>query len=164
VRVNRQLQPVALADLEKLRAFPMLVMSGGGAFTLPQAESKNLRAFLTHGGFLLASAHCENPQWVASFRAAIAASLPEGKWVRLDMKHKLFHSLFDIDTLRTKQATDQNLLPDALMFDGRIVCVFSPLGLNDSDSLPASCCCCGANELRDARKINANVLMYAILH
>src|SRR6188768_2775942 len=32
VRVNRQLQPVALADLEKLRAFPMLVMSGSGAF------------------------------------------------------------------------------------------------------------------------------------
>ena len=164
IRVCRQLQPVSLAELDKLREYPMIVMSGSWRFTLPEPEVKNLREFLTKGGFLLASAHCESDTWLASFRAAMKTVFPDGKWVRLKTKHKIFQSLFKIDELRARQATDHDLSLEALMIDDRIACVLSPMGLSDTDSLPSNCCCCGANELRDAKKINANILTYVVLH
>lgn len=164
IRVTRQLQPVSLAEPDKLRGYPMVVMSGSWRFTLPEEEQKNLKNFLTRGGFLLASAHCENEGWLASFKDAMAKTFPDAKWVRLKIKHPIYQSLFKIEELRAKQVTDHDLSLQAMMIGDRIACVLSPMGLNDTDSLPSNCCCCGANEMRDAKKINANILVYAVMH
>jgi hypothetical protein len=48
--------------------------------------------------------------------------------------------------------------------NGRLVLVFSPSGLNDTDQAEEGCCCCGGEELIDAHMINANILVYVLTH
>jgi hypothetical protein len=54
----------------------------------------------------------------------------------------------------------------ALEIDGRVVLIHSPDGLNDTDAedIDPSCCCCGGNEVHEARRINANLLGYALVY
>ena len=42
--------------------------------------------------------------------------------------------------------------------------VFTSDGLNDTGNAGANCCCCGANEIRNAKQVNVNLLAYALTH
>ena len=55
--------------------------------------------------------------------------------------------------------------PDpALEIDGKIVLIFSKDGLNDTGKVGGNCCCCGGNEIKNARQINVNLLAYTLTH
>lgn len=161
IRTNRRFCPVKL-DGEELYQYPFAVMTGEGTFRLTAPQRRNLRSYVTRGGFLVASAGCSSSSWNASFRAEIHKIFPDLKLKRLPMSHPIFRTVYDIKTLKTKRTRSAYL--EALEVDGKVVLVYSPEGLNDTSNAGPGCCCCGGNEILNALKVNANLLAYALTH
>lgn len=159
LHVDRKLHDVG-AGSESLFEYPMVVMSGKGALSLTDAQASNLRAYLQRGGFVLAGPRCADKPWDEGFRRLVAQLLPDAKLEPLAPDHALMRTLFRIDRVETAWPTPQPLW--GLAIDGRLGVVYSPAGLNDSADLGAECCCCGTNEVTNARQINANALVYAV--
>ena len=76
ISTSRRFHAVKLAS-DELFEFPLVIMTGEGAFELPDAERQNLRKFVEGGGLLLASASCSSPDWDRSFRAEMAKVFPD---------------------------------------------------------------------------------------
>jgi hypothetical protein len=160
VRTNRRFFPVKLEAAE-LYQYPFAIMTGDGNFTLTQAQRDNLRQYLLRGGFLVASPSCSSQPFNASFRSEIARAFPDIKLQTLALDHPIFHTVHDINQL---QATHGGPAPhiEALEIDGRIALIYSPDGLNDTPNAGPGCCCCGGNEIVNAKLINVNLLAYAL--
>ena len=158
VNTSRKFKPVKLGEKEVFR-FPFAVMTGEGAFTLTDPERKNLKLYLEKGGFLLASAGCSSKEWGESFTREMKAIFPERKLEDVPLTHSIFRTIFDIPRLDTK-AEDAKLF--GLTIGGKIVVIYSPDGLNDTATMHG-CCCCGGNEIKNSQKVNANILVYALL-
>jgi hypothetical protein len=159
VRVARKFEEVKLHDV-KLFEHPMVVMSGTGEYALSEQEVNYLRQYLLHGGFLLASSKCQDAAWDGAFRKAMEQVLPDAKLEVVPVDHALMKVMFDIKAVETVRKYDKPLW--GLTVEGRMVVLYSPVGLNDSAQLGLDCCCCGGNEIRNARWINANALVYAM--
>ncbi|MCX5658270.1 MAG: DUF4159 domain-containing protein [Planctomycetota bacterium] len=165
--VDRKLTEVDLASKDVFN-FPMVIMTGDDTFAWSDAQAANAKAFLDRGGFILGSAACNSPEWATSFKAAMAKAAPgeEGKglaWKTLAIDHPIFHTLHKIEKLRTKQASVEPVI-EVLERGGRIIALFSPVGLNDAGATGGRCCCCGRDEMQDADQINANILAYVLTH
>ena len=158
INTSRKFKAVKLGEREVFR-FPFAVMTGEGAFTLTDNERKNLKLYLEKGGFLLASAGCSSKEWGDSFTREMKAIFPERKLEDVPLTHSIFRTLFDIPRLDTK-AEDAKLF--GLTIAGKIVVIYSPDGLNDTATMHG-CCCCGGNEIKNSQKVNANILVYALL-
>src|SRR5689334_3194419 len=78
---------VRLDDAKKLADYPFAIMTGEGGFTLTEKERINLRYFLTHGGFLLASAGCSSPEWIRSFRREFGIVFPGVQLKKVSFDH-----------------------------------------------------------------------------
>lgn len=163
IRTHKDFKPVR-ADSMALFESPFTIMSGEGSFVLNEAERSNLRAYLNNGGFIVASAGCSSRQWNSSFRTEINRIFPDRELVRLEPRHPVFHTVYDIYTSRYRSGAER--FPDlyALKIDGRIALLYSPDGLNDTANAGGDCCCCGGNEVKAARQINVNLLAYALTH
>ena len=158
INTSRKFKAVKLGEREVFR-FPFAVMTGEGAFTLTDDERKNLKLYLEKGGFLLASAGCSSKEWGDSFTREMQAIFPERKLEEVPLTHSIFRTIFDIPRLDTK-AEDAKLF--GLSIGGKIVVIYSPDGLNDTTTMHG-CCCCGGNEIKNSQKVNANILVYALL-
>jgi Domain of unknown function (DUF4159) len=158
INTSRKFKPVKLGDKEVFR-FPFAVMTGEGAFALTADERKNLKLYLEKGGFLLASAGCSSKEWSDSFKHELESTFPDRKLEEIPPTHPIFRTVFDIPRLDTK-AEDAKLF--GLTIGGKIVLLYSPDGLNDTGTMHG-CCCCGGNEIRNSQKMNANILVYALL-
>jgi hypothetical protein len=158
INTSRKFKAVKLGEREAFK-FPFAVMTGEGAFTLTDEERKNLKLYLEKGGFLLASAGCSSKEWGESFSREIAAIFPERKLEEVAMSHPIFRTLFVVPRLDTKHE-DTKLY--GLTIGGKIVLMYSPDGLNDTGTMHG-CCCCGGNEIKNSQKVNANILVYALL-
>lgn len=154
----RKFKPVKLAEKEVFK-FPFAVMTGEGAFSLTDDERRNLKGYLEKGGFLLASAGCSSKEWSDSFKREMDAVFPERKLAEVSMDHPIFRTVYDVKRLDTK-GVDAKLF--GVSVGGKIVVIFTPDGLNDTGTMHG-CCCCGGNEIRNAQKVNANILGYALL-
>jgi hypothetical protein len=158
---DKKLVPTELGSVE-LFEFPFAIMTGEGAFTLQPGQKDNLRQYLIAGGFIVASAGCSDQAWIRSFRSEIKSTFPELQLQRLDMSHPAFHTVYDISRLDCKRGQDAYL--EGLEIDGKIVLIFSKDGLNDTGKVGGNCCCCGGNEIKNARQINVNLLAYTLTH
>lgn len=160
IKVDRRFATVDMAS-EDMFNFPFVIFSGEGAFKLTDKEKANLKAYLNRGGFVLASAGCSSGPWAASFEAVMKELFPSEAMAKLDLKHAVFHTIFDIDRLVAKKASEEPAI-FALQRRDRALLVYSPTGLNDTGNAGGGCCCCGGNELQNAHLINANVLAYVL--
>lgn len=158
VNTARKFKPVKLGEKEAFR-FPFAVMTGEGAFTLTDEERANLKLYLEKGGFLLASAGCSSKDWGDSFVREMRQIFPDKSLEKVGTDHPIFRTVFEIQRLDTKEQ-DANLM--GLTMGGKVVVIYSPDGLNDTATMHG-CCCCGGNEIKNARKVNANILVYALL-
>lgn len=158
VNTARKFKAVKLSEKELFR-FPFAVMTGEGSFTLTEDERRNLKLYLEKGGFLLASAGCSSKDWSDSFEREMAQVFPNRKLADVAMDHSIFRTLYEIKRLDTKHE-DAKL--QGLTIGGKIVLIYSPDGLNDTATMHG-CCCCGGNEIKNAQKVNANILVYALL-
>ncbi len=158
INTARKFKPVKLADREIFQ-YPFAIMTGEGAYTLTEAERVNLRRYLERGGFLLASAGCSSQQWDESFRREVRIIFPTRKLEVIPMDHEIFHTIYQIKTLKTKGAPAKL---EGLTIGGKVVLIYSSDGLNDTMTMHG-CCCCGGNEINNSQQVNANILAYALL-
>ncbi len=161
ILTNQQLIPVKLESSE-LFEFPVAVMTGEGSYRLTESQQTNMRNYLENGGFIIASAGCSSPEWQNSFRRAIRDVFPEMSLQPIDQSHPVFHTVYEIDELKCKGSHRAHL--EGLEIDGKIVLIFSPDGLNDTGKVGGKCCCCGGNEIKNARQVNVNLLAYTLTH
>lgn len=160
ISTSGHLHAVKLAD-DQLFSFPLVIMTGEGAFTLPDKERDNLRRFVERGGMLLASAGCSSADWDRSFRREMAAVFPQATLEPLALDHTIFHTVYDIAELRAKHGQPKPL--EGIQFENRIGVLYSQDGLNDT-SHAWGCCCCGGNEITNSIDVNVNILAYALTH
>ena len=160
VRANRRFRSVKLGS-DELFQYPFSMMTGKGVFALTPTQRLNLRSYLEGGGFLVASAGCSSNSWDASFRSEMRKVFPNRKFKKLKMNHPIFKMVYSIDKL---QSYRRSVSLEAIEIEGRIVMIYSPEGLNDVSNSGPGCCCCGGSEIRNAIKVNANLLAYALTH
>jgi hypothetical protein len=165
VLTESKFSKVKLENARQLANYPFAIMTGEGAFTLTEKERINLRYYLTHGGFLVASAGCSDPEWIRSFRTEFARLFPGRTLQNIPLTHPVFRTVYKIASLETSH---QRHGPQAASLQGyginsKLVLIFSPDGLNDT-SHAENCCCCGGDEITNAEFVNVNLLAYALLH
>ena len=160
ISTSRRFHAVKLSSQE-LFEFPLVIMTGEGAFELPDAERQNLRKFVENGGLLLASAGCSSPDWDKSFRAEMAKVFPDHPMKALTMDHPIFHTVYDIKELTGLHQAPRPL--EAVSIGDRVGVIYSVDGLNDT-AHTTGCCCCGGNEITNCEQINVNILAYALLY
>jgi hypothetical protein len=160
ISTSRRFHAVKLGSNE-IYNFPMLIMTGEGAFELPDGERENLRRFIERGGFLLASAGCSSQDWDRSFRREMALIFAEHRLDPIGMDHAVFHMVYEIPALRVKHGEPKPL--EGISFEGRLGVLYSQDGLNDT-AHTTGCCCCGGNEIANSIEINVNILAYALTH
>ena len=157
----RRFRSVKLAA-EELFKYPFVVMTGEADFHFTARERENLERYLQNGGFLLASAGCSSEKWDRSFRREIKSIFGKTPLKAIPMDHAIFRSVETITKLELHHPAEPAKLY-GLEIKGKIVCVYSSHGLNDSEHAEG-CCCCGGNEIENALDVNVNVLVYALLH
>jgi len=160
ISTSGHLHAVKLAENE-LFSYPLVIMTGEGAFNLTDRERDNLRRFLERGGMLLASAGCSSADWDRSFRREMSAVFPQQPMQPLSMDHPIFHTVYDIGELRAKHGQPKPL--EGIRIENRIAVLYSQDGLNDT-SHAWGCCCCGGNEITNSIDVNVNILAYALTH
>jgi hypothetical protein len=165
VLTERKFSKARLDDAHQLAAYPFAIMTGEGGFALTERERMNLRYYVTHGGFLVVSAGCSDPEWIRSFRSEFARLFPGRSMQKIPLSHPVFRTVYQITSLETSHQRHGPLAASLEGFSvkGRLALVFSPDGLNDT-SHAENCCCCGGDEITNAEFINVNLLAYALLH
>lgn len=160
ISTSRRFHAVKLAS-DDLYDFPMVIMTGEGAFELPEAERESLRRYVKRGGFLLASAGCSSEEWNSSFRKEMAVIFPDNPLATIEMSHPIFHTVYDVTELQAKHGTPRPI--EGVSIGGRVGVIFSHDGLNDTKHTQG-CCCCGGNEITNAEAINVNILAYSLTY
>ncbi len=160
ISTSRRFRAVKLSSSE-IYNFPLLIMTGEGAFVLPDLERENLRRFVEAGGFLVASAGCSSPEWDSAFRREMAIIFPLHPLEALSLEHTVFHTVYDIESLQAKHGEPHAL--EGIRLQGRLGVLYSQDGLNDTEHT-TGCCCCGGNEITNCIQINVNILAYALTH
>lgn len=161
VRIHPKFDDVAVETAD-LFDHPMAIWFGEGEFSFTDPQAENLRAYLTGGGFILASSSCLDPKWNASFKKTLRRVLPDHQLQPLPMDHPIFETIYSIPAVRCSRTEDSRLY--GIYLDDRLVMVWCPVDLRDVASMEAACCCCGANYVRNAKQINANILAYVLTH
>ncbi len=161
-------RPVRLAEAE-LAATPIVYLSGHYAFALSAAETAALAAHLQRGGFLLAESCCGRADFDAAFRALVLAAFPQARFERLPADHPIFRGEpgFPLASVRYRPAApgaESAVAPPelwGLTLGGRLSAVYSPHGIGcglDGHACPN----CRGLERDDARKLAANVVLWAM--
>jgi hypothetical protein len=161
VRTDSKFRKVNLESNDIYR-YPFSIMTGEGAFNLTPKERIQLKYYVTHGGFLLASAGCSDPAWTSSFRKEMAQIFPGQTLQAVPENHPIYRIVYKIDSVKTTHAQHKTQL-QALTQNGNIIVIFSSDGLNDT-SHAENCCCCGGDEVDQAEYMNVNILAYALFH
>jgi Domain of unknown function (DUF4159) len=160
INTEKRMHAVHLAHEDELFAVPFVIMNGQKPFSLPSKERELLKSYLHNGGFLLASAGCSAEQWTASFRSEMTAIFGSDCLKPIPNDHAIFNTLFAIGDPALSHGGSAQF--EGIFFDGRLVCLFSKEGLNDT-AHTQGCCCCGGNEVKKAEEMVANVLVYALV-
>jgi hypothetical protein len=155
-----RMRAVRMGDAADLTSVPFAIMNGQDQFRFTPEERSNLTSWLSTGGFLLASAGCSSQQWSTSFVAEIEGMFGAGCLQPITLDHAIFHTLLPVNAVPLSHGGVATFR--GLTLDGRLVCLFSPEGLNDT-AHTQGCCCCGGNEVRPAEEIVANTLVYALV-
>ena len=84
-------------DDPELLKYPIAYLSEPGYWVPSDAEVAGLKRYLDKGGFLIVDDFMLN-EWY-NFEQQIKRVLPQARIETLDVKHPVFHSFFDIETL-----------------------------------------------------------------
>ena len=82
-------------DDPELCKYPIAFMWEPGFWNLNDREAAAFRAYLLKGGFAVFEDFDGAQQW-SHFEAQMRRVIPDGRWVKLDRTHPIFHTFFDI--------------------------------------------------------------------
>ena len=147
---------------------PVLYIWEPGFWTIKPSEAGNLRAYLLKGGFVIFDDFEGEAQW-DNMVEQVRQAVPELEWIRIDVRHPIFHSFYDIKSLDVPHPI-VNVIPDYFgLFedndpDGRMLALanynndiaeyweWSAEGLYSTDWTG------------DAYRLGVNFFMYALTH
>ncbi|HBA83646.1 MAG TPA: hypothetical protein DCZ95_06080 [Verrucomicrobia bacterium] len=161
IATERRFKSVKL-DSDELYQYPFVLITGESTFFFSSRERTNLKKYLSHGGFLLASAGCSSKDWDRAFRKEVEEMFGAGTLKKIPSDHALFRTVRVVEQIRLNHPGEPAYL-EGLELNGKLVLVYSPHGLNDT-AHSEGCCCCGGNEIANAQELNVNILMYALMH
>jgi hypothetical protein len=78
--------------------YPFAYVSEPGEMELTDQEVENLREFIARGGFILVDDFDGPWQW-EQMKSQVRRAFPDRDFVPLSMDHRMFHSLYDLDSL-----------------------------------------------------------------
>jgi hypothetical protein len=151
---------VSLKDEELFRD-PFLFVTGHGNINLSDAEVKNLRAFLTGGGFLYAD---DDYGMDESFRREMKKVFPDCELVELPTDHPIYHIIYDFPNGLPKIHEHYEGPPKGfgIFYQERLV-VFYTWNSNISDGWTEA-----HNDPSEKReqafKMGINIVAYALIH
>ncbi len=154
-----------------LAACPVVVLAGHFDFELSTAQREALVGHLRRGGFLLADACCGTEPFDGAVRRLLRQAFPDANLEKLPPDHPIFAGRPGFDMTRVRYSPDvQRERPElnapelwGLRINGRLVVVYSPYSLSCGLGGPAFEGCWGlASE--DARRLAANIVLYALTH
>ncbi|MFM8771287.1 MAG: DUF4159 domain-containing protein [Candidatus Kapaibacterium sp.] len=146
---------------DNLFLYPILFMTGHGTVSLTDAELRNLRAYLTNGGFLYID---DDYGMDESVRRELKRVFPDQSLRELPFSHPIYHSQFDFPKGLPKVHEHDNKAPEglALFHDGK-VCVFYTYETNPSDGWADPEVHNDPPERREAAlKLGTNIIVYAL--
>jgi hypothetical protein len=81
----------------ELFKFPVAYLIEPGYWYMSETDVTALRSYLLKGGFLVVD---DFPQWAwGQFDVQMSRVFPEGKWIKLDSTHPIFHSFYELDDI-----------------------------------------------------------------
>lgn len=161
IPVEYKLLPVD-PSVEQLVDTPVVLMTGMSHPRLSDKDIAVLRRHIQAGGFLFVNNTSGFALFDREARALIDGIAPDRKLEPLPEDHPIFHTLYDIDTMRdagTLAARKPEI--EAVVADGRAVIVYSKndtLGMLKGVHDPYA----NAYDTVSARKLALNVLCYAL--
>ncbi len=161
VATERRFRSVKL-DADDLFNYPFVLITGEEDFMFSKKERDNLKRYCENGGFLLASAGCSSKTFDRAFRRELKAVFGDDALKEIPKEHAIFRTVTEVKELRLHHA-DPTARLLGLEKNGKLVIVYSPHGLNDTEH-SEGCCCCGGNEISNSLEINVNILVYALCH
>ena len=105
VRVRPDSYKIVELSSDEIFEYPFLYLSEPGFMVLNNKEIQNLGEYIRRGGFIFAddfrtAAYLGGPEELDVLRSYLKRALPERELVRLDLTHPIFHSFFEIHTLK----------------------------------------------------------------
>ena len=85
-------------DDPALFQFPVAYLSEPGFWRMTESEVESLRAYVLKGGFFIFD-DFENEQWL-NFEREVKRALPEYQFIEINEDHPIFHSFFEMKTIR----------------------------------------------------------------
>ncbi|KUG08805.1 DUF4159 domain-containing protein [Solirubrum puertoriconensis] len=108
----------------ELLQYPFVHMTGHGNVTFTDAEAKNLRRYLTSGGFL----HIDDNYGLDKYiRPEMKKVFPELEFIELPYSHPIYHQKFPFSKGLPKVHEHDGKRPQGfgLIYKGRLVCFYS---------------------------------------
>jgi hypothetical protein len=148
----------------RLFDYSFLYMAGHGNVKFSDADVRNLRTHLTHGGFLW----CDDDYGIDKFfRREMKKVFPELDFVAIPYTHPVFHVLYEFPGGLPKIHEHDGGPPEAygLFWKGRLVCFYTKNtdlsdGLEGPDVFPED----GIEKHMQALKMAANIITYALTY
>ncbi|RYY32072.1 MAG: DUF4159 domain-containing protein [Sphingobacteriaceae bacterium] len=153
-------EEIVEAGSAQLFNYPFVFLTGHGNVIFSQQEVKNLRKYLTGGGFI----HIDDNYGLDKFiRPQMKLVFPELDFVELPPNHAVFHQKFDFPNGLPKVHEHEGKRAQAfgLIYKGRLVCFYSyesdlGNGWEDYGTYPGD-----SQEARaKALKMGANLIQY----
>jgi len=170
IQIAPEPKVLTLTDGE-LASYPFLFMAGHFGAVLSDSEVIRLREHLTKGGFLLATACCGNPSFTRRFEREMKRVLPEAKLEPLPPEHLVYRALYAIESVTCLSGADlshqrrERAPLQGIAINGRLAVVFSPKALTCGWTESGTCISsCERIAPEDARKIAANIVVFALTH
>ena len=95
INIHTNASRILTLDDPELFKYPIAFMWEPGFWNLSDREAESFRAYLLKGGFVVFEDFDGAQQW-DHFEAQMRRVIPDGRWVKLDRSHPIFHAFFDI--------------------------------------------------------------------
>lgn len=123
IETNLEQRVVTLND-DLLFSSPILFMTGHGEVRWTDSETRNLRTYLTRGGFLYAD---DDYGMDRAFRREMKKVFPDQEFVELPFTHPIYHIIYDFPAGPPKHHEHDGKPPQGfgLFHDGRLVVYYT---------------------------------------
>ncbi len=162
IETNLDQRVVTLTD-DQLFSSPVLFMTGHGEVKWTEPEVRNLRKYLTHGGFLYAD---DDYGMDRAFRREMKRVFPGQEFVELPFTHPIYHIIYDFPAGPPKHHEHDGKPPQGfgLFHDGRLV-VYYTYESNVSDGWADEKTHNDPPAKREtAFRMGINIIAYALYH